>query len=207
MDVQLQELIDKIKKDGVASAENSAAAIIAEAEKKAAAIVAEAEAKATEIVNTGKNETARMEKASIDAIRQAGRNIILSFRDAINAELSALVTGEVSVAMSSDMVKKLVPEVVKAWTGNMEAEDISVLVPAKDAEDLAVSLRASLKDEMAKGLEVKADKSLATGFRIGIKDGAAYYDFSAESVAELFSAYLNPKTAAIMKEAAASIGE
>ena len=31
MDVQLQELIDKIKKDGVASAENSAAAIIAEA--------------------------------------------------------------------------------------------------------------------------------------------------------------------------------
>lgn len=207
MDVQLQELIDKIKKDGVASAENSAAAIIAEAEKKAAAIVAEAEAKATEIVNTGKNETARMEKASIDAIRQAGRNIILSFRDAINAELSALVTGEVSVAMSSDMVKKLVPEVVKAWSGNMEAEDISVLVPAKDAEDLAVSLRASLKDEMAKGLEVKADKSLATGFRIGIKDGAAYYDFSAESVAELFSAYLNPKTAAIMKEAAASIGE
>lgn len=207
MDVQLQELIDKIKKDGVASAENSAAAIIAEAEKKAAAIVAEAEAKATEIVNTGKNETARMEKASIDAIRQAGRNIILSFRDAINAELSALVTGEVSVAMSSDMVKKLVPEVVKAWAGNMEAEDISVLVPAKDAEDLAVSLRASLKDEMAKGLEVKADKSLATGFRIGIKDGAAYYDFSAESVAELFSAYLNPKTVAIMKEAAASIGE
>lgn len=207
MDVQLQELIDKIKKDGVASAENSAAAIIAEAEKKAAAIVAEAEAKATEIVNTGKNETARMEKASIDAIRQAGRNIILSFRDAINAELSALVTGEVSVAMSSDMVKKLVPEVVKAWAGNMEAEDISVLVPAKDAEDLTVSLRSSLKDEMAKGLEVKADKSLATGFRIGIKDGAAYYDFSAESVAELFSAYLNPKTAAIMKEAAASIGE
>ena len=33
MDVQLQELIDKIKKDGVASAENASAAIIAEAEK------------------------------------------------------------------------------------------------------------------------------------------------------------------------------
>ena len=32
MDVQLQELIDKIKKDGVASAENEAAKIVAEAE-------------------------------------------------------------------------------------------------------------------------------------------------------------------------------
>ena len=63
MDVQLQELIDKIKKDGVASAESSAAAIIAEAEKKAAAIIAEAENKAAEIVKAGKSETARMEKA------------------------------------------------------------------------------------------------------------------------------------------------
>ena len=35
MDVQLQELIDKIKKDGVASAENEAAKIVAEAEKNA----------------------------------------------------------------------------------------------------------------------------------------------------------------------------
>ena len=81
MDVQLQELIDKIKKDGVASAESSAAAIIAEAEKKAAAIIAEAENKAAEIVKAGKSETARMEKASIDAIRLAGRNFILSFRE------------------------------------------------------------------------------------------------------------------------------
>ena len=55
MDVQLQELIDKIKKDGVASAEASSAAIIAEAEKKAAAVIAEAEAKAAEIINSAKN--------------------------------------------------------------------------------------------------------------------------------------------------------
>ena len=39
MDVQLQELIDKIKKDGVATAEAEAAKKIAEAEKKAESIV------------------------------------------------------------------------------------------------------------------------------------------------------------------------
>ena len=38
MDVQLQELIDKIKKDGVASAQVEAAKIIEDAEKKAAGI-------------------------------------------------------------------------------------------------------------------------------------------------------------------------
>ncbi|HAH61686.1 MAG TPA: V-type ATP synthase subunit E, partial [Treponema sp.] len=38
MDVQLQELIDRIKKDGVANAEKSSEKIIADAEKKAAEI-------------------------------------------------------------------------------------------------------------------------------------------------------------------------
>ena len=43
MDVQLQELIDKIKKDGIANAESEAQKIIAEAEKKAQSIIADAE--------------------------------------------------------------------------------------------------------------------------------------------------------------------
>ena len=78
MDVQLQELIDKIKKDGVATAEKEAAKIIADAEKKAEAIIADAQNKAEEIVKKGKNETERMEKASEEAIIQAGRNMLLS---------------------------------------------------------------------------------------------------------------------------------
>jgi len=207
MDVQLQELIDKIKKDGVASAESSAAAIIAEAEKKAAAIISDAEAKAASIVSTGKSETERMEKASVDAIRQAGRNLLLSFRDGINAQLAAIVSAQTTGALSADALKTLVPEAVKAWAANTAAEDISVLLPAKELAAVEASLQAALKAEMAKGLELKADKSLSAGFRIGSKDGAAYYDFSAEAVADLFSAYLNPRTAPIMKEAAATVGE
>ena len=207
MDVQLQELIDKIKKDGVASAESSAAAIIADAEKKAAAIISDAEAKAANIVATGKSETARMEKASVDAIRQAGRNLLLSFRDGVNAQLAAIVSAQTEGALSADALKAVVPEAVKAWAANTAAEDISVLLPAKDLAAVEASIQAALKAELAKGLELKADKSLSAGFRIGSKDGAAYYDFSAEAVADLFSAYLNPRTAAIMKEAAASVGE
>ena len=54
MDVQLQELIDKIKKDGVASAEAAASDIIAQAEKKAAALIAEAEDKAASVIKNAK---------------------------------------------------------------------------------------------------------------------------------------------------------
>lgn len=205
MDVQLQELIDKIKKDGVGAAEASAQAIIADAEKRAEAIVAEAERKASESEKKAKAEAERLEKASIDAIKQAARNTILSFRDGINAELSALVQSETAKAYDDKLLKTLIPEVVKEWVKNPEASSISVLLSEKDTAALSSSLIAALKGEIAKGLEIKADSSLDAGFRISTKDGAAFYDFSAESVAALFSAYLNPKTAQIMKDAAGGI--
>ena len=205
MDVQLQELIDKIKKDGVGAAEASAQAIIADAEKRAEAIVAEAERTALENENKAKAEAERLEKASIDAIKQAARNTILSFRDGINAELSALIQAETAKSYDDKLLKTLIPEVVKEWVKNPDAASISVLLSEKDTAALSSSLTAALKSEIAKGLEIKADSSLDAGFRISTKDGAAYYDFSAESVAALFSAYLNPKTAQIMKDAAGGI--
>ena len=207
MDIQLQELIEKIKKDGVASAESAAAKIIADAEKKAASIVSDAEAKADSIIKTAKAETERMEKASEDAIAQAGRNLIISFRDGINKELSALVNAETEKAMDNDLLKKIIPDAVKAWAANNEATDISILLPAKDVKALESGLKTALKGKISKGLEIKADASLSAGFRIGAKGGEAFYDFSAEEVASLFSAYLNPKTTELMKKAAAGIAE
>ena len=35
-----------------------------------------------------------------------------------------------------------------------------------------------------------------------IKNGAAFYDYSADALAEMFAAYLNPKVADLMKVAA-----
>ncbi len=201
MDVQLQELIDKIKKDGVSAAKTSADSIIADAEDKAKKIISDAEAQAGKIVKHAKAETERMEKASEDAIRQAGRNLIISFRDSVSAELAALVQAETAKSYSKDLLVKLIPEAVKGWIKNSNAKDVSVLLNEKELKELETGLRAALKAEIEKGLELKADKTISSGFRIGINNGEAYYDYSADAVADLFSAYLNPRTAAIMKSA------
>ena len=207
MDVQLQELIDKIKKDGVASAEAAASDIIAQAEKKAAALIAEAEDKAASVIKNAKAETERLEKAATDAVRQAGRNLLISFRDGINAQLDAFIKAETAKSYSPDILKTLIPETVKLWASKSEAESVAVLLPEKDLKVLEASVRSALKDRFAGGIEIKPDSGLTAGFRIGTKDGSAYYDFSAEAVAELFAAYLNPRTAQILKEAASSIRE
>ena len=205
MDVQLQELIDKIKKDGVASAEAEARKIVEASEKRAEEIISEAQNKASEIIKTAKAETARMEKASEEAITQAGRNMLLSFKDSLVKELDGLIQADIAGAESKEVMVKLIPETVKAWAKNSDASELSVLVSEKDLNDLEKSLVAELKDEISKGLEIKPDKTLSAGFRIGVKNGAAYYDYSAESLAEMFAAYLNPKVAALMKDAAKDV--
>lgn len=201
MDEQIQELIDKIKKDGVAAAEKSASEKIAEAEAKAAKIVADAKEEADRIIKAAKDETARMEKASEDSIRQASRNLVLAFRDGVMKEVSALVSADVDKAYDADILSKLIPEAVKAWTSKSDASDVSVLLSEADLSALETSLKASLKAEIEKGLTLKVDKSINKGFRIGIENGAAFIDVSDEAVAELFGAYLNPKVASLMKEA------
>ncbi len=201
MDVQLQDLIEKIKKDGVEAADKSASEKIAQARAEAEKIIANAKEEADKIIKAAKDETTRMEKASEDAIRQAGRNLILSFRESVEKELSAIMTAETAKSYSPKLLENLIPETVKAWTKNTDAGDVSVLLNEKDLKELEQNLGAALKDKIGEGLTLKADNSIENGFRIGVKDGAAYYDFSAEAVADLFSAYLNPKVASIMKEA------
>lgn len=201
MDVQLQELIDKIKKDGVAAAETSASEKIAAAENEAAKIIAKAKEEADAIVKQAKDETARFEKASEDAIAQASRNLVLSFRKSVEAELSAIVSTETERAYDAKLLAALIPETVKEWAKKSDAGDLAVLLNEKDLKAVESNLTVALKAEIAKGLTLKADNAIGGGFHVGLKDGAAYYDYSAEAVADLFSAYLNPRVAAILKGA------
>ena len=155
-----------------------------------------------EIKKQAKLETERMEKASEEAIVQAGRNMLLTFKDSLINELDSLVQKETETAFSKDLMEKIVPETVKAWVKNTQASELSVLLSEKDLKTLESAFTSKLQAEIAEGLEIKPDKSLSTGFRIGVKNGAAFYDYSAETLAEMFAAYLNPKVAGLLKESA-----
>jgi V/A-type H+-transporting ATPase subunit E len=205
MDVQLQELIDKIKKAGVDSADKKAAQIEAEAEKKAEEIIADAEKRAEDILKKAKAESQKFEMVSEEAIVQAGRNMLLSFRESLLAELNVIVQEKTEKSLSKDVLSKLIPDVVKAWCKNTDASELSVLLSEKDLKALTSNFKTQLKAQISKGLEIKADKTLSAGFRIGVKNGQAFYDYSAESLAQMFSAYLNPKVSELLQKAAKEV--
>lgn len=201
MEIQLQELIDQIKKDGVETAEAQAESILNSARDEAQKIIAEAQAQADKILLNAKNENDRMVKSGEDAIRQAGRNLLISFRESISREIEAIVGKNVAEVYSSDAFSKLVVNAVESWAGKPDAEELSVILNSKDLESLEDALLAELNAKMLKGITLKASDNFDGGFRIAAKDGGAYYDYSAGAVVDMLSNYLSPKITAILKEA------
>jgi len=199
MEIQVQELINKIKKDGIETAAQEASKVKQAAETEAAQIIEAAKKEAAEIVEKGKKDAARSEKAGVAALEQASRNLVLVFKDEIQALLDKLVKGQLESSYSTDVLKTVLPDLLKAW-GTKNADTLEILLPEASLGKLQAFFKAKLAAELKKGLEIKPDSSLSGGFKIAKKDGSAYYDFSAEAVAELLSTYLNAHLSGILKK-------
>ncbi len=201
MEIQLKELIDQIKKDGVETAELQASAKLEEANAQAEQIIARAQAQADQILRDAKEENDRLVRSAEDAIRQAGRNMLISFRAGVAKELDAVVGKEISALYSSEQMPALMAQVIVALAENREDDAFTVLVNSREMEALEGALLTALKGRVQQGVTVKAGDNFSGGFRIGVNNGRAYYDFSAESVTEMLAAYLNPRITALLKEA------
>ena len=200
MEIQLQELIDKIKKDGIESASQEAARLKQEAEAEARRIVEAAEKEAQAIIKRGKQDVERSEKAGIAAIEQASRNLILAFKGEIQGLLDKISAESVSSSYSADVIKGILPDLVKNWAVK-STDSLSIILTEADLKKIDDSFKARLASTLKGGVELKAGKNLGGGFRIAEKDGSAYYDFSVEAVSDLLSSYLNPRLAEILKSA------
>ena len=201
MEIQLQALIDQIKRDGVEAAAVEAESVLKAAKAEAEKIIADAKAEAEKILINAKNENDRMVKSSEDAIRQAGRNLLISFRESVTKELKAIVSENVTAVYSSESFAQLVVKAVEGWANKPDADDISVILNSEDLKALEDTLLAGLKEKMTKGITLKANDNFDGGFRIAVNNGGAYYDYSSEAVVDMLSNYLSPKVTAILKEA------
>jgi len=201
MDIRVQELLDKIKRDGVESAEADAAKIRARAEEERARIVEEARKEAKAVVEKAKADVARMEESGKASLKQASRDLVLAFRGEIEKVLAAIVRAEVEAAYDAETIKKALPGVLEAWAKS-GSDQLSALVPQKDLAAVEAFFKDKLAATLKKGVELKPLSGAKAGFRIAEKDGAAYYDFTAEAVAGMLGAYLNAQLAAVVAEAA-----
>jgi len=201
VEIQLQELIDQIKKDGVEAAETQAEAILNTAKAEAEKIISDAKAQAEKLVADAKAENARTVKSGEDALRQAGRNLLISFRESVAKELKAILSENVSEIYSSEELAQIIVKAVAGWTSKPEMEDITVILNSEDLKKLEDTVVSGLKEKMQNGITLKANDNVDGGFRIAVNDGGAYYDYSQEAVTDMLSNYLSPKITALLREA------
>ena len=191
MEIQLQELIEQIKKEGVDAAEAKAAEILAAAKAEADKIVADAQAEAEKIIANAKTENEKITRSSEDAIRQAGRNLLISFRESVARELKAVLNENVGAVYSSESLAALIARVIEGWTAKNDAEDVTVILNSEDIKALEGAALAGLKEKLLKGVTLKANDNFDGGFRIAVSGGSAYYDYSADAVVDMLANYLN----------------
>ena len=198
MTIQVKELIDKIKNEGVLVAESTAQAIIAEAERTAAQIITDSKAKAESYKLHAEEEIKKQSVASSDALKQAARDILIGLEKQILRQFEAVIYESVDEALTVDLTQNLIVELSNAWVAKGE-EGIKIVLSSKEGKDLETGLRAKLSQRFKNGVEIIPSAKVTKGFRIGGSDGALY-NFSTEGISEVLVEIFSTTLAATLRE-------
>lgn len=192
---QIQDLVASIRKDGIEVAQKEAAQIIADAKAQAEDVIREAKKEAASLLEKARREIDTRDQSARSSLQQASRDVQLSLKKAISAQLDRLLVTQVEKAYSSSELVGLIAKVVASLG---DAKDQVVQLSQKDFDALAKNLAGALSSAIKDGLEIKAVSSITSGFRIAEKNGASFYDFSAEETAEMLKPFLSPAIAQIV---------
>jgi V/A-type H+/Na+-transporting ATPase subunit E len=205
MELQLKDIIEKIKAEGIESAQAQADEILNETRKKADRIIEEARQKADGIIKDAEEKAAKREEAGRQALVQAGRDLVLRVQQKLHALFSAVIDDSVQSSFTGKTLENAIVSLASHWKEEDEAPRIEL--PEKEFKELEGSLRARLAETLKGGVEIKPFDDIKAGFRVSEKDGSSYYDFSSAGVAEVLQRFLNPRLAEIMKSSVEQDGE
>ena len=180
MELQIQDLVSSIKKDGIESANQEAASILADAKKQAEAILADARSEADKLRESAKAEAEIFKTSAQLSAEQAKRDAVLAFRQEINGELTKLLAQDTGKALEDKTLASLVLAAV-------QGEDASAY--AAEVAEVTEALRAELAGAVKAGLEIRPSKKVHTGFRLCAKDGSGYIDCSDEELSKLLAPF------------------
>lgn len=181
MELQIQDLVTSIRKEGLEKAQAEAARIIAEAQAKADEIVCQAKAEAKAVLESAEKEISILRQSAVVTAQQAQRDAALSFKKEIQAVVGSLLQKEVSKQMDGEALGVLIKAAVAS-------EDLSKL--AVEVSKVSQALEGQLAQEIRDGLEIRPVKDINAGFRISAKDGSGYFDCTDEEVAMMLAPFV-----------------
>ena len=180
MELQIQDLVSSIRKEGVEAANAEAESIIAEAKKKADSLVSNAKTEAQQFKDAAEKEINILKESAQVSAEQAKRDAVLAFKTEIQNEFEKILSAKISKELSG----KALGTLIRAAIGG---EDVAACVA--EVAEVSEELKADLAEEIKNGLEIRPSKNVQQGFRLASKDGSGYFDCSDDGIMEILMPY------------------
>ena len=188
---ELQQLLEKIQRDGVDKANAEAAAIVAKAKAEADAIEKKAQDDAAAAEAKGKADAEAYAARARETISQAARDTVLKVKEDVTKLLTKLLAQDVSAALATEAVPLAAAAVKELVTGS----GAEVAASAK----LVDALRAQLAAQAQNGVKVVADEMTGAGFTVKLDNGRVEHDFTDAAISEALAQRLRSDLAALLK--------
>ena len=180
MELQIQDLVSSIRKEGLEAAKAEAESIIAEAKKKAESIVSGAKAEAQQYKDATEKEIAILRESAQVGAEQAKRDAVLAFKTEIQGEFEKILATDIRKELSGEGLGKL----IRAAIAGENVADY-----AAEVSEVSDTLKVELAEEIKNGLEIRPTRGVQQGFRLAAKDGSGYFDCSDDGIMEMLMPY------------------
>lgn len=190
MDTKIQELTDKIYREGVEKGTNEAKQIMAEATTRKEAIIAEAEAEANKIVAAAQKQAAELKKNTEAELKLFATQAV----ESLKSEVANLITGTITTAnvkaVTSDKayMQKVISDIAKEWVKNEE-----ITIQTAEADALITYFEGNAKELLTKGITIEQVNGRKTAFSIAPADGSYKVTFGEEEFVTYFKEFLRPQ--------------
>ncbi len=212
----VQELIDRLRSEGVESGRSEAERLIEEANAEKRRILEEAEQEAQRRKDAAQREVDRMKQAAQDSLHQAARDTVLDLRQQMLEHFRADVRNLVSTEMrEQEVIKQLILQAAARAGAEIAAYDpdqLEIVLPRDlpgvaeltddpdrlEQDQLVRLVNAITGDRLRAGLTFRVADDRQQGIRVVASDQDIEFDLSEQAMADLILSHLQPRFRALL---------
>ena len=213
----VNELIARLKEQGIAAGQEKAENIVLDAQKRADWLINEATREAQALIEKARAEAEAIKVAGEDGLKLAARDAYLKLHDMLSGNFKREVQRVVGKKMAEqNFLEQLILTLagqVREQTGLDQARQVVIQLPehAIDTHDLRQNtaelqagdlnhiVRELATDMLRSGVELEVSAELQGGLLLRLKDDDIVIDFTDQAVANLLLEYLQPRFHALLE--------
>lgn len=188
MDNKIQEITDKLYKEGVERGDLKAQKIMEEAHNRGKEIIKEAEIKAEKIVADARREAEAMRRSTEAELQLYCKQAMESLKMALTDVVSGRIVDLKPVFADKDFLRGMIMTMVVEWAKRGE-----LVVSVDSSLELTKYFESKAKELLNGGVRIEEINGKGTSFVVSPKDGSYKVEFGEKEFEEYFRDFVRPQ--------------